>query len=138
MIIDREFIIDNDMLTLYTCTIGFPWDTRKEWPFSKRLKFPMEIKMLNPKEGRMLFFLLKINFESQKLKDTVMYLMKDDCTLIINENTIAGKNKYGHKTLIWDEKITKRLYDAMVKYYKEKKITNDDFLDVILGGSEAL
>jgi hypothetical protein len=37
-----------------------------------------------------------------------------------------------HKTLNWYKKTTKSLYEAMNKYYTEKKITNDDFLEVIL------
>lgn len=138
MIIDRDFIIDNDILTLYKHPLGFPWDIKDQGRSCKRKPFPMEIKMLSPKEGRMLFFLLKMNFESQKFKDLMMGLRKDNCILIISDKKITGKTEKGFPIekgfprVYWDEKITNNLYKAMVKYYTEKKITNDDFLEVIL------
>lgn len=138
MRIYRDFMIDDNILTLYKFPFNFPWDGRfcpnQKIPMDSAM-FPIEISMLKPNEGRLLFFILKIGFETPKFKDLMMFIKKGESTLRIMNNWITGEYKTVrnvHKTLNWYKKTTKSLYEAMVKYYKEKEITNDDFLEVIL------
>jgi len=139
MIIDRDFMIVDDILTLYKFPPNFPWDGRccpiQKFPMDI-LMFPIEISMLNPNEGRLLFFILQIGFELPKFKDLMIFIRKNNyTTLRIMNNWITGEYKTvrnDHKTLNWYKKTTKNLYEAMIKYYTKKEITNDDFLEVIL------
>jgi hypothetical protein len=131
-------MIDDDILTLYTFPPNFPWDGRfcpnQKIPMDSAM-FPIEISMLKPNEGRLLFFILKIGFETPKFKDLMMFIREGECTLRIMNNSITGEYKTVrnvHETLNWNKKTTKSLYEAMIKYYTEKKIRNHDFLEVIL------
>tara|TARA_R110002020_G_scaffold357043_9_gene569512 strand:- start:23 stop:571 length:549 start_codon:yes stop_codon:yes gene_type:complete len=139
MIIDKEFMINYDTLRLYKFPPGFEWNIKKKEGFCQIQKhpteislFPLAIDMLKSNRGRLLFFILKIGFELPKFKDLMMFLRNDMYTLRIMSNKIIGKNENGHKTVTWDKKTIKNLYEAMVKYYTQKKVTNDDFLEIIL------